>query len=104
MVREISGGVDPDYHAAEAANAILFLVKAIETAGSLDQDAVRSAFNTLHLMTFFGPNYIDPTTGKDIGHPMIVVQWQNGAKQIIWPKSAATANYIYPASNWWERS
>ncbi len=101
--KSISGGTEPDYHAAEAAGAVLFLVKAIETAGSLDQSAVRNAFNTLKIMTFFGPQWIDPSTGKNVGHPMIVVQWQNGEKKIVWPESAATASPVYPASNWWTR-
>ncbi len=96
-------GEEPDYHAAEATATILFLVKAIEKAGSLDSDAVRKAFNDLKIMTFFGPLWIDPETGKQVGHPMILVQWQNGKKEIIWPPEAATAKPVYPLPNWWER-
>ncbi len=101
MYKEMFNGEEPDYHAAEAAAAILHLAKAIETAGSLDTDAVRQAFNQVHIMTFFGELKIDPETGLQIGHKMIVVQWQNGEKKIIWPTEAAEAEPVYPASNWW---
>ncbi len=102
MVREICG-IEPDYHVAEATAAILFLAKAIERAGSLDSDAVRQAFNGLKIMTFFGPLWIDPETGKQVGHPMVLIQWQNGKRVIIWPPEAATAEPIYPLPNWWQR-
>ncbi|MET1101669.1 MAG: amino acid ABC transporter substrate-binding protein [Pyrodictiaceae archaeon] len=94
-------GMDPDYHAAEASAAILFLVKAIEKAGTLDNDKVREAANTLKIMTFFGPLWIDPKTGKQVGHPVVLIQWQNGKKEIIWPPEAATAKPVYPIPNWW---
>jgi len=100
MVREMCG-YDPQYHAAEASAAILYLVKAIEKAGSLDSDAVRKAFNDLKLMTFFGPLWIDPATGKQVGHSIVLIQWQNGKKEIVWPPEAATADPVYPLPNWW---
>ena len=96
-------GEEPDYHAAEASAAILYLVKAIEKANSLDNDKVREAFNNLKLMTFFGPLWIDPQTGKQVGHPMILIQWQNGKKEIIWPPTAATAKPVYEPVNWWKK-
>ena len=102
LFKKISGGMVPDYHGAAGANGILVLVKAIEEAGSLSQDAVRSVFNRLHIMTFFGEFKIDPSTGLQIGHKMIAVQWQNGEKVIVAPEEAATGSFIYPAPNWWK--
>ena len=103
LFKKVSNGVIPDYHGAAGANGILAYVMAIEAAGSLNQDAVRSAFNRLHFMTFFGEFKIDPGTGLQIGHKMIAVQWQNGKKVIIAPNEAATGSFIYPAPNWWSR-
>lgn len=100
MVREMCG-YDPEYHVAEASATVLYLAKAIEKAGSLDSDAVRKAFNDLKLMTFFGPLWIDPATGKQQGHPMVLIQWQNGKREIVWPPEAATADPVYPLPNWW---
>ena len=95
--------MEPDYHAAEAGAAIVHLVAAIKKANSLDSDAVRQAFNQVHIMTYFGVLKIDPATGLQVGHDMIVVQWQNGVKKIVWPPEAAEADPVYPAPNWWER-
>ncbi len=103
MYKEISNGGTPDYHAAEAAAAILHLVKAIEVAGSLDSNAVRQAFNKIDIMTFFGRLKIDPATGLEVGHKMIAIQWQNGEKKIIYPPEAAEAQPVYPAENWYKR-
>ncbi len=92
----------PAYQAAEAGAAIVFLVKAIMEANSLDTDAVRQAMNNVNIMTFFGPLKIDPETGLQVGHPMVLLQWQNGKKEIVYPESAATAEAVYPAPNWWK--
>ncbi len=96
-------GETPDYHATEATAAVLFAVKAIEKAGSLDSDAIRAAASQLDIMTCFGRIKIDPATGIQVAHQMVVIQWQNGEKKIIYPPEAAEANPIYPATNWWER-
>ncbi len=92
----------PAYQAAEAGASIVFLVKAIMEANSLDTDAVRQAMNNIHIMTFFGPLKIDPETGLQVGHPMVLLQWQNGEKKIVYPEAAATADPVYPAPNWWK--
>ena len=39
---------------------------------------------------------IDDTTGMQIGHSMVDMQWQNGKRVIVWPLEAATAKPIYP--------
>lgn len=98
MVAEERGkqGLTPSYHAADAAAAILFLAKAIEKAQSLDPDDVRQAMNDLALFTFYGKIKIDPETGLQVGHEMIVGQWQNGRKVIVWPREAAEAEPLYP--------
>ncbi len=103
IYKEVSGGQEPNYHAAEAAAAVLHLAKAIEVAGSIDSKAVREAFNKVDILTFFGRLKIDPKTGLQIGHSMVVVQWQAGEKKIVYPASAAEAEPIYPAKNWYER-
>ncbi len=98
MVAEERGKPDlvPSYHAADAAAAILFLAKAIEEAQSLDPAKVREAMNNIAIFTFYGKIKIDPETGLQIGHEMIVGQWQNGRKVIVWPPEAAEAKPLYP--------
>ena len=91
----ISKGVEPDYHAAASTAIVLALVKAIETVGSVDPDAVRAELTKLRFMSFYGDWAIDDT-GLQIGHTSVDVQWQNGKKVIIWPESAATGKVCYP--------
>ncbi|MCE4604780.1 MAG: amino acid ABC transporter substrate-binding protein [Aeropyrum sp.] len=90
------GDIMPSYHAADAGAAILFLAKAIEKAGSLDPEKVREAMNDLALYTFYGKLKIDPETGLQVGHDMVVGQWQNGKKVIVWPREASEADPLYP--------
>ncbi|AEM38932.1 Extracellular ligand-binding receptor [Pyrolobus fumarii 1A] len=93
MYRE-AYGTDPGYHAAGGFAAGLFLQAAIEAAGSIDRMAVCNAAKKLDILTFFGRLAVDPETGLQVAHEMVVVQWQNGAKEVIWPESAATAKPI----------
>ncbi len=101
-------GEPPAYQAAEAGAAIVWLVKSIETANSLDNTQVRQAMNNLALYTFFGKLKIDPQTGLQIGHQMVVIQWQeiNGKLQlvIIYPPETAQANPLIAPPNWWPSS
>lgn len=94
--KKISKGVDPEYHAADAIAAILVYVKAIEKANSLDVDRVRAAMNDLHFYPFYGEWQIEPETGKQIGHKMVLIQWQNNKKVIVWPPEAQTGKPCYP--------
>jgi len=47
-------------------------------------------------MSFYGGWDVDDTTGMQIGHSMVDMQWQNGKRVIVWPLEAATGNLIYP--------
>lgn len=99
-VKKISNNVDPSYHAAVAIASILVYVKAIEKAGSLDldPDKVRAAMNDLYFIPFYGEWGIEPATGKQIKHQMVLAQWQEGEKESVWPKEAQTAPPCYPMS------
>jgi len=85
----------PDYHAAEASAAVLALVLAVEKVDSVDNDKVRAALGDLTFMSFYGGWDIDDT-GKQIGHSMVDVQWQNGKRVIVWPEAAQTGSPAYP--------
>lgn len=93
----------PPYQAAEAAAAVLSYAKAIEKAQSLDPAKVREAMNDLKFMCLYGVWQIDPDTGKQIGHEMVIIQWQNGEKKIVWPESAANAEPCIPIPTWDEK-
>src|SRR5439155_18338318 len=85
----------PTYHSGEAGAAIIVLADAIEKANSLDTNAVRQTLYGLHIMTFFGQFQVD-STGKQSGHSMVLVQWQNGGLAVIAPALVASGIVKYP--------
>ena len=87
--------ITPNYEAAEAYATGLTLEKGIYDSGSLDNTIVRNQLASENFYTFYGGFKID-STGLQIGHSMVVAQWQNGIKQTIWPGPVATAPPIYP--------
>lgn len=93
----------PSEHAGAGAAAILVLVKAIEKAQSLDQDAIRKTFNDLRVATFFGPFRIDPDTGLQIAKSQLLAQWQKGKYVPIWPEDVALSKPVYPIPTWDEK-
>jgi branched-chain amino acid transport system substrate-binding protein len=94
--------IEPGYHAAGGYTAGLLLQHAIETAGSIDQAKVADALNKMDVVTMFGRTKFSTAPkdhGLQIGHEMVIAQWQkkNGKiiKEVIWPKAAKTADIIY---------
>ncbi|MEK7865978.1 MAG: amino acid ABC transporter substrate-binding protein [Planctomycetota bacterium] len=93
---------EPSYHAAGGYIAGLLLEEAIARAGSVDGEAVRKALAATDLLTFFGRSKFfapDAAHGLQIGHEMVLVQWQKGPdgkllKQVVWPPQGRTAEPI----------
>lgn len=82
-------GRAPDYPAAQAFTAGLIAEQCATVAGSLAEDALLAAARTLDLTTFYGRFRLDPATGRQIGHELVVVQWQDGQKRVVWPPERA---------------
>lgn len=97
-------GEAPSYHAAGGYAAGLLLQNAIQKADSIETAKVKAALDATNLMIFFGPLKFDTSAdahGLQVGHSMIVVQWQRDSsgklvKQVVWPASGATADPLYP--------
>jgi branched-chain amino acid transport system substrate-binding protein len=79
-------GYEPDYPAAQAYAAGLLTVAALRAADSLESARIRAAFSHLRTSTLFGEFAIEPATGAQIAHQMLVVQWHQGRKVIIQPE------------------
>ena len=75
-----------DYPMAQAYAGGLVVQHCIETAGTLDQHVLRQVAGRLDFTTFYGRYRIDPYTGRQVGHRMPVVQWQEGHKIVVWPR------------------
>ncbi len=89
-----------DYPAAQGYVGGLIAQRCVEIAGSLEQTELRKAANELNCTTFYGPYSIEPETGRQIGHTMLVTQWQGQHRYIVWPPSAATVKVDYPGPYW----
>src|SRR5213080_1992739 len=85
----------PTYHSGEAGAAIIVLADAMQKANSLDSTAVRQTISSLHIMTFFGQFQVD-SAGKQSGHSMVLVQWQNGGLVVVAPAIVASGTVKYP--------
>jgi len=98
-------GLPPDYHAAQAYAAVHVIAAAMGRAGSIDGSAVRDALSKTDMMTVYGPvrfaSYGRKTQQNRL--PALLVQWQGGNPEIVWPRNLATASAVYPAPLWAER-
>ena len=74
-----------DYPMAQAYAGCLVAQRCVHEAGSLDNDELRRAANRMDFTTFYGRFSIDATSGRQIGHAMPVVRWQQGRKTVVWP-------------------
>ena len=88
----------PGYPAAQAFAAGLVFTECLRRAGSLEDDALLGAAYALELTTLFGGFRYDAQTGRQIGHQILLVQWQDGKKVVIWPEESAEAELRYPLS------
>jgi branched-chain amino acid transport system substrate-binding protein len=75
------------------------LFDAIGRASSLDSDAIREAIASTDLMTAMGRVRFDTNQVASTLH-VILVQWQNGVQQIVWPNESSTAQLLYPMPYW----
>jgi branched-chain amino acid transport system substrate-binding protein len=93
-------GHDPDYPAAQAYAAGLLTIAALRAAGSLEPARVRAAFSNLRTSTLFGDFAIEPGSGKQVGHRMLLVQWQGGRKVIVHPEPETRTGELEFPSGW----
>lgn len=85
----------PPYQVASSAAAALALHLAIESAGSLETDAVRQALQNLDVHTFYGPINFDQT-GKNTAKPMVTIQVLDGVATVVAPADVAATDLVYP--------
>jgi branched-chain amino acid transport system substrate-binding protein len=85
-------GTEPDYPAAQAYAAGLVAQRCVELAGTLQDEPLRAAADRLTLTTFYGDFRLHPETGRQIGHRLVVIQWQGRSKPIVWPPEVAEAS------------
>ena len=83
-------GIPPSYHAATAYAAGDILSQAIGLAGTDARNEVRSALFALDTYSVLGRFAVD-RTGIQVKRLDMLVQWQGGNKQIVWPDEVRSA-------------
>lgn len=85
-----------DYPMVQAYAAAVVAQRCIEEAGSLEQRALREAASRLDFSTFYGRFKIDTESGRQVGRSVVIVQWQDGRKVVVWPPEQRQARLRYP--------
>jgi len=80
----------PSYHAGSAYATCQILERAINHCQSLNHDRIRDFIMALDTITVIGRFKVDHR-GKQIGHNPIIIQWQDGKKEIVYPTRMQTA-------------
>jgi branched-chain amino acid transport system substrate-binding protein len=92
----------PFYHAASGSAAGLILQLALEKAGTLETEPVRTALLGLEPKTFWGPIGWNEQ-GKNVKGTTIPAQIQDGKLLAVWPADAREAQPKYPTPAWNQR-
>ena len=99
--KEFPGG-NLSYHAAGGYAGCQVLVDAIKLAGSLDGEKLRDAILKMNVSNVYGGFKVDQD-GFQVSHKMVMFQWQDGKKVIVWPDELAAGKMRFPTPPWNQR-
>jgi branched-chain amino acid transport system substrate-binding protein len=89
-------GTDPPYPAAQAFAAGVVAGRCLADAGTSEDGALRAAAAALRCTTLLGAFRLDPASGRQVGHQVLTVQWQDGVRRVVWPPERAQASLRHP--------
>jgi branched-chain amino acid transport system substrate-binding protein len=95
-------GADLSYQTAQGFAACQILLDAVRRAGSLDPDNIRDAILKFEGNTVYGAFKVD-ADGFQVTHKMVMFQWQDGKKAIVWPEELAVDRPRFPTPPWSQR-
>jgi len=84
----------PSYHAATAYGGGMILEEAILKAGSINHEVLRETLLHMDTMTLIGRYGVDKY-GKQKRHFPLIIQWQKGKKEVVWPDEIKTSNPVF---------
>jgi branched-chain amino acid transport system substrate-binding protein len=93
---------EPSYHTAAGYAGCLTYVEAAKRAGTLDADKVRDELLKLKTRTAFG-DYAVEADGFQVAHKMVMLQWQDGKRVVVWPDELANGKPRFPTPPWTQR-
>jgi branched-chain amino acid transport system substrate-binding protein len=80
----------PSYHAGSAYAGCQILERAINDLQEINHARIRDYLSSLDTVTVIGRFKVDHQ-GRQVGHNPILVQWQDGRKEIVYPTKMQTA-------------
>ena len=91
-----AAGADPPYPAVQAFAAGILYARCLRESGT-SEDAVQLATaGQLACTTLYGDFRLDPLSGLQVGHQVLIVQWQQGTRRVVWPPEMAEHALQYP--------
>ena len=76
---------DPGYVAAQAYTLGIIIGECIRRAGSLEDRELLAAARRLDTTTLYGRFRLDPSTSRQVGHEIVLVEWRSGRKYPLAP-------------------
>src|SRR5512143_108837 len=95
----------PSYHGASAYAALYVPADALSRAKEWTPAAIRDALKATNIKTAYGPVKFEDKEGyqNQNFHETLAIQVIKGQFETVWPKSHASAPYIFPVPAWRER-
>lgn len=87
-------------HLVSTYAATQVLMKAIEMAGTLDREAINRAVPKAAASQTTVLGTVKFAADHTAAQPTMVLQWQDGERQIVHPKEKATKMFLYPLPSW----
>ena len=95
-------GADLSYQSTAGYAGCQIFLEAVKRAGSLDSGKVRDVILKMDLHTVFGAFKVD-RDGSQVAHKLLLFQWQDGKKVIVWPEELAPGKARFPTPPWSQR-
>ena len=100
--RKEFAAADMPYQTAQAYGACQLLLEGVKRAGALDGEKIRGEIVKNDVPTTFGAFKLGQD-GVQIGHKILLFQWQDGKKAIVWPEELAPDRPRFPTPPWSQR-
>ncbi len=88
-------GRDPPYAAAQAFAAGILYARCLRETGDTHDEVIQAAAQKLMCQTLFGKFQLDPKSGLQMGHQVVIVQWQQGQRRVVWPPEQAERPLVF---------
>jgi branched-chain amino acid transport system substrate-binding protein len=81
-----------------AYTACQIVEQAVEKVGSFKWDSIRDYITNSEFQTINGP--VKFSGSENMRTPSMILQWQKGSLEIVWPEGTATAKPLFPKPAW----